>query len=158
MLFRSVLKWYGFELKGGFFDTMLAHYVIEPEGKRGMDELSARYLGYEPVHIEELIGKKGENQGSMRDVELEKIKEYACEDADITLQLRNVFAPQLKEKEVQKVFDEVELPLIRVLADMEYEGIRIDTDFLKNYSSLLETEARKAEESVYEQEIGRAHV
>src|SRR6202008_3829000 len=77
-----VLKWYGYELKGETFDTMLAHYVIEPDGKRSMDMLSARFLGYEPVHIEELIGKKGKAQGNMRDVELEKIKEYAAEDAD----------------------------------------------------------------------------
>ena len=86
-----VLKWYGIELKGKIFDTMLAHYVIEPDGKRSMDLLSAQYLGYEPVHIEELIGKKGKGQGNMRDVELEKITEYAAEDADITLQLKNKF-------------------------------------------------------------------
>ena len=93
-----VLKWYGHELEGNIFDTMLAHYVIEPDGKRSMDLLSAQYLGYEPVHIEELIGKKGKTQGNMRDVELEKIKEYAAEDADITLQLKNVFVPILKEQ------------------------------------------------------------
>ena len=108
-----VMKWYGIELKGEIFDTMLAHYVIEPEGKRNMDLLSAQYLGYEPVHIEELIGKKGKTQGNMRDVELEKIKEYAAEDADITLQLKNAFVPLLKEKEVEKVFYEVENPLVK---------------------------------------------
>ncbi|MFX5747344.1 hypothetical protein ABTE19_20685, partial [Acinetobacter baumannii] len=86
-----VLKWYGIEPKGSLFDTMLAHYVIEPEGRRSMDLLSAQYLGYAPVSIETLIGKKGKNQGSMRDVEIEKIKEYAAEDADITLQLKKVF-------------------------------------------------------------------
>ena len=120
-----VLKWYGVEIKGKIFDTMLAHYVIEPDGKRSMDLLSAKYLGYEPVHIEELIGKKGKTQGTMRDVELEKIKDYAAEDADITLQLKNVFVPLLKEKEVEKVFDEVENPLVKVLADMEFEGSRL---------------------------------
>ena len=114
-----ILKWYDIEVKGKLFDTMLAHYVIEPEGKRGMDLLSAKYLGYEPVHIEELIGKKGKTQGTMRDVELEKIKEYAAEDADITLQLKEVFAPLLKENEVQKLFDEVEAPLVKVLTAME---------------------------------------
>ena len=113
------------------FDTMLAHYVIEPDGKRGMDLLSAQYLGYEPVHIEELIGKKGKTQGTMRDVELEKIKDYAAEDADITLQLKNVFVPLIKDKEVERVFNEVENPLVKVLADMEFEGIRIDVDFLE---------------------------
>jgi DNA polymerase-1 len=146
-----VLKWYGIEITGNLFDTMLAHYVIEPDGKRGMDDLSAKYLGYEPVHIEELIGKKGKNQGNMRDVELDKIKDYAAEDADITLQLKNVFWPLLKKKEVEKVFYEVENPLVKVLADMEYEGVRIDEEFLKDYSKELEKDAKKAEESVYKQ-------
>jgi DNA polymerase-1 len=146
-----VLKWYGITLKGPVFDTMLAHYVIEPEGKRGMDLLSAQYLGYEPVHIEELIGKKGKAQGNMRDVELEKIKDYAAEDADITLQLKNIFLPQLGKKEVQRVFYEVENPLVKVLTDMEFEGIRVDTDFLIDYSKELERDARQAEERVYTQ-------
>ncbi len=146
-----ILKWYGIELAGNLFDTMLAHYVIEPDGKRGMDMLSAKYLGYEPVHIEELIGKKGKTQGTMRDVELEKIKEYAAEDADITLQLKHKFVPLLKEKEVEKVFNEVENPLVKVLTDMEYEGIRIDVEFLQSYSKELEKDAKKAEESVYKQ-------
>src|SRR5882757_2808877 len=132
-----MLKWYGFELKGDIFDTMLAHYVIEPEGKRGMDALSEKYLGYEPVHIEELIGKKGKGQGNMRDVEIEKVKEYAAEDADITLQLKQVFLPELKNKDVEKVFYEVENPLAKVLTDMEFEGIRVDENFLKEYSTVL---------------------
>src|SRR5436305_5536698 len=103
---------------------MLAHYVIEPDGKRSMDMMSTKYLGYEPIHIEELIGKKGKGQGSMKDVELEKIKEYAVEDADITLQFKNIFLPQLKKYEVENVFEEVENPLVPVLVDMEYEGVR----------------------------------
>ena len=106
-----VLKWYGIEIAGKLFDTMLAHYVIEPDGKRSMDLLSEKFLGYEPVPIEELIGKKGKTQGNMRDVEIEKIKDYAAEDADITLQLKNVFVPLLKKKEVEKVFNEVESPV-----------------------------------------------
>ncbi|WP_460559529.1 DNA polymerase I [Ferruginibacter profundus] len=146
-----MLKWYGFEMAGDTFDTMLAHYVIEPDGKRNMDALSAKYLGYEPVHIEELIGKKGKGQGTMRDVEAEKIKDYAAEDADITLQLKNIFLPQLKEKEVEKVFYEVENPLVKVLTAMEFEGIRIDEGFLNDYSKELEREAKAAEESVYKQ-------
>ena len=146
-----VLKWYGIEISGRLFDTMLAHYVIEPDGKRSMDLLSAKYLHYEPVHIEELIGKKGKTQGTMRDVELEKIKDYAAEDADITLQLRNVFMPLLKEKEVEKVFHDVEVPLIKVLTDMEYEGVKIDTNFLNDYSKELERDAKASEESVYKQ-------
>ena len=146
-----ILKWYGFELSGKIFDTMLAHYVIEPDGKRGMDDLSEKFLGYEPVHIEELIGKKGKGQGNMRDVEPEKIKDYAAEDADITLQLKNVFMPLLKQKEVEKVFSEVENPLVKVLTDMEFEGIRVDEKFLNEYSKELEKEAKAAEESVYKQ-------
>lgn len=145
-----MLKWYGYELKGNIFDTMLAHYVIEPDGKRSMDALSAKYLGYEPVHIEELIGKKGKGQGNMRDVEIEKIKDYAAEDADITLQLKNVFLPQLKTKEVEQVFYEVENPLVKVLTAMEFEGIRIDENFLKEYSKQLEADAKVAEELVYD--------
>ncbi len=145
-----VMKWYGILLKGNIFDTMLAHYVTEPDGKSSMDALSAKYLGYEPVHIEELIGKKGKGQGSMRDVEPEKIKEYAAEDADITLQLRNIFLQELKDKNVEKVFYEVENPLVKVLTDMEFEGIRIDESFLKEYSKVLEVEAKKSEEMVYE--------
>jgi DNA polymerase-1 len=146
-----ILKWYGIELKGKIFDTMLAHYVIEPDGKRSMDMMSAKYLGYEPVPIEELIGKKGKTQGNMRDVELEKIKEYAVEDADITLQLKKSFIPLLKKHEVEKVFNEVENPLVKVLTDMEFEGVKIDVNFLNDYSKELEREAKKSEESVYEQ-------
>ena len=117
-----------------------------------MDLLSAQYLGYEPVHIEELIGKKGKNQGNMRDVEVEKIKDYAAEDADITLQLKHALHPKLQEKEVEKVFYEVENPLVKVLTDMEFEGVRIDESFLKEYSKELEREeAKLSEESVYKQ-------
>ena len=144
-----ILKNHGIELEGEIFDTMLAHYVIDPEGKRGMDQLSAKYLGYEPVHIEELIGKKGKQQGNMRDVEIEKVKEYAGEDADITLQLKNRFEPLLKEKEVERVFQEVENPLVKVLTNMEFEGVRVDVNFLKEYSKELEKEAKIAEEAVY---------
>jgi len=146
-----VLKWYNKELKGKIFDTMLAHYVIEPEGRRSMDLLSAQYLGYEPVHIDELIGKKGKTQGNMRDVDVEKAKEYAAEDADITLQLKQAFVPLLKEKEVEKVFEEVENPLVQVLTDMEFEGVKIDVDFLKDYSKELEKDAKQFEENVYAQ-------
>ncbi len=146
-----MLKWYGVEIKGELFDTMLAHYVIEPDGKRSMDILSEKFLGYEPVHIEELIGKKGKTQGNMRDAAIEKVKEYAGEDADITLQLKNIFVPLLKSKEVEKVFNEVENPLVKVLVDMEYEGIRVDMNFLAEYSKELEKDAKKAEESVYKQ-------
>lgn len=145
-----VLKWYGVELKGKLFDTMLAHYVIDPDGKRGMDDLSAKYLGYEPIHIDELIGKKGKNQGTMRDVELDKITDYASEDADITLQLKNIFEPLLPQKEVVKVFTEVENPLVKVLTDMEFEGVKIDEAFLTSYSKDLEKDAAEAEKRVFD--------
>ena len=146
-----VLKWYGIDICGGIFDTMLAHYVIDPDGKRSMDMLSAQYLGYEPVPIEDLIGKKGKGQGNMRDVAIEKITEYAAEDADITLQLKNKFQPLLDSKSVRKVFEAVENPLVKVLADMEFEGIRIDMDFLNEYSKELEKEANLAETNVYQE-------
>ncbi|WP_346236002.1 DNA polymerase I [Niabella insulamsoli] len=145
-----VMKWYGIDIKGKLFDTMLAHYVIEPDGKRSMDQLSTKYLGYEPIPIEELIGKKGKGQGTMRDVSLEKITDYAAEDADITLQLKEVFTPLLKKKEVQRVFDEVENPLVTVLTDMEFEGVKIDESFLKAYSQELEKDAIEAEKKVFE--------
>lgn len=146
-----VLKWYGIVWKGNLFDTMLAHYLIEPEGRRSMDLLSAQFLGYEPIPIEDLIGKKGKNQGNMRDVEPEKIKEYAAEDADITLQLKHVFVPLLKKKEVENVFFKVENPLVEVLTNMEYEGVKIDVNFLSEYSGTLEKQAKEHEEAVYEQ-------
>jgi DNA polymerase-1 len=146
-----MLKNYGFGLKGKHFDTMLANYSIEPEGKRGMDMLSMKYLKYQPVSIETLIGKKGKGQGNMRDVELEKIKEYAAEDADITLQLKEVFAPMLSETESEDLFYQVENPLATVLADMEFEGVGIDVDFLAEYSKDLGREIKEAEASVYRQ-------
>jgi DNA polymerase-1 len=145
-----MLKWYGFEIKGKIFDTMLAHCLIDPDGKNNMDWLSAKFLNYEPIHIEELIGKKGKNQGCMKDVELEKIKEYAVEDADITLQFKKIFIPRLRNSEVEEVFYKVENPLVPVLTDMEYEGVKIDMDFLNEYSRVLEIEARVHEEKVYE--------
>jgi DNA polymerase I len=145
-----MLKWYGCEIKGKMFDTLLAHSLIDPDGKGNMDWLSAKYLNYEPIHIEELIGKKGRNQGNMRDVELERIKEYAVEDADVTLQFKEIFIPKMKKCEVETVFMEVENPLVPVLTDMEYEGVRIDIEFLNEYSKVLEIEARVHEEKVYE--------
>ncbi len=145
-----MLKWYGVSLQGKVYDTMLAHYVIEPEGRRNMDLLSTQFLHYEPIPISDLIGK-GKAQGNMRDVEIEKIKEYAAEDADITLQLKHALHPLLKEKAVEKVFYEVENPLVKVLVDMEFEGIKIDVPFLKNYSIELEQEIKNSENSVFEQ-------
>ncbi|MFN4233254.1 MAG: DNA polymerase I [Bacteroidia bacterium] len=144
-----VLKNYGVEVKGTLFDTMLAHYLLEPEKKHGMDYLSETFLNYRPVSIEELIGKKGKNQGNMRDVPIELIKEYAAEDADITLQLKEVLAPKLKTDNCEKLFNEIETPLIQVLADMEYEGVNIDAHFLKEYSIKLQEELQILENAIY---------
>jgi DNA polymerase-1 len=146
-----VLKWYGVILKGKTFDTMLAHYVIEPEGRRSMDILSEQFLGYAPVGIETLIGKKGKNQGTMRDVPLDQITEYAGEDADITFQLKECFEPLLTKREVKRVFEEVENPLMQVLVDMEFEGIKVDEQFLNEYSKVLEADIKISEERVFEQ-------
>lgn len=145
----TILKWYGFSLKGRFFDTMLAHYVIEPDGKHNMDAMSVKYLNYEPISIETLIGKKGKGQLSMRDVPKEQIKEYAAEDADVTLQLKKIFEPLLDENNVRKVFEGVEDPLVPVLVDMEYEGVGIDVNFLRDYSRELEQSIKIAEDNVY---------
>jgi DNA polymerase I len=146
-----VLKWYGVILKGKTFDTMLAHYVIEPEGRRSMDILSEQFLGYAPVSIENLIGKKGKNQGTMRDVPLDQITEYAAEDADITYQLKECFEPLLAKREVKRVFEEVENPLMQVLVDMEFEGVKVDEQFLNEYSKVLEADIKISEERVFEQ-------
>lgn len=135
-----VMRRYGVEVSLPIYDTMIAHYLVEADMKHGMDYLSETYLGYTPVHIEELIGKKGKGQGSMRDVPLEKISEYAAEDADITFQLKQVISPMVQKREVEDVLYKIELPLIEVLADMEYEGVKIDKPYLKSYSKELETE------------------
>ena len=127
---------------------MLAHYLIDPDLRHGMDFLSGIYLNYEPVSIEELIGKKGKNQLSMRDVSLEKIKEYAAEDADITLQLKEKLAPELKSHDAEKLFYDMELPLIDVLSDMEIAGININESFLIDYSKELETELVQLEKDI----------
>ncbi|MBK0381390.1 DNA polymerase I [Pedobacter sp. SD-b] len=145
-----ILKWYGIEVAGELFDTMLAHYILDPDTRHGMDVLSENYLGYTPVSITELIGKKGKNQGNMRDVEIETVKEYAAEDADITLQLQEVFEPMLAEVNAVKLAQEIENPLVYVLADIEIEGVRIDMEQLQNYSKELETEIDRLEKTVYE--------
>ncbi len=145
-----MMKWYDVELKGDLFDTMMAHYVIDPDTRHNMDILSENYLGYKPVSITELIGPKGKNQGSMRDVELEKIKEYAAEDADITLQLKEVFEPKIKAAGAVELLHNIENPLIYVLADIEHEGVRIDHDTLNEFSKELEKDIAQLEKTVYE--------
>ncbi|PZV86412.1 DNA polymerase I [Algoriphagus aquaeductus] len=145
-----VLKNYGIEVKGTIYDTMLAHYLIEPEGKHGMDWLAQQYLHYKPVSITELIGKKGKNQGNMRDVDEDEVTAYAAEDADITLRLKGKLDPIIQSNGLKKLFDEVENPLIRVLTDMEFEGVRIDTGSLADLSIALEEESKEIEKRVYE--------
>ncbi len=144
----NILKRYGLSLKGKLFDTMLAHYIIDADLRHGMDYLSGIYLGYQPVSISELIGKKGKNQLSMRDVDLEKVKEYAAEDADITLQLKQKLAPELAEKNGQQLLETLEIPLIDVLSDMEIEGIKINEAFLNDYSKELETDLQLLEKDI----------
>lgn len=144
-----VLKRYGIEVSLPVYDTMLAHYLIEPDLKHGMDYLSETYLGYTPVAIEELIGKKGKNQGNMRDVPLEKITDYAAEDADITWQLKHALAPLVKQQEVEAVLQNIEHPLIEVLAAMEWEGVHIDEPFLRQYSKELETDLLKVRDEIH---------
>ncbi len=145
-----VLKWYDVEVKGTLFDTMLAHYIIEPDMRHNMNILAENYLRYSPVSIETLIGKKGKNQKSMRDVPVEEVVEYAGEDADITLQISEKLRPELKEKKGEKLFNEIEAPLLPILADMEYEGVKVDVSFLENYSIELEKDILDTEKSIYE--------
>jgi DNA polymerase I len=145
----SILKWYDIRVKGRFFDTMLAHYLIQPDMRHNMDLLSETYLNYKPVSIETLIGKKGKGQLSMRTVGLEAIKEYAAEDADITLQLKTVFEPMLEKSGMYDLFRQIEVPLIPVLASMETEGVKLDSNALNEYSSELEKEIDILVRSIY---------
>ena len=144
---KMLLK-YNIEVRNKVFDTMVAHYLINPDGKHGMDELSENYLQYSPISIETLIGKKGKTQGSMADLSPEDVADYAAEDADITLQLKQRFEPELHVGKIRTVFDDVEIPLINVLAAMELEGVRIDEHFLRNYSETLQADILIAEEDI----------
>jgi DNA polymerase-1 len=144
-----VMRRYDVNVCEPIYDTMVAHYLFEPDQKHGMDYLSETFLGYTPVSIEELIGKKGKSQGNMRDVPLDKIAEYAAEDADITLQLKNKFVPLIKKHEVGNVLDKIEHPLISVLGDMEYEGVNIDEQFLKKFSETLGGELLNERDEIY---------
>jgi len=146
----KILKRYGIEIKGKLFDTMIAHYLINPDMRHNMDVLSETYLKYSPKSIETLIGKKDKNQKSMRDVEVEQVKEYAVEDTDVTLQLKEVFEPILEQTNTRKLFDGIEIPLVPVLADMESEGVRLDVDYLKTLSSELALDIKTLEMRIYE--------
>ncbi|MCS6795193.1 MAG: DNA polymerase I [Raineya sp.] len=147
----SVLQNYGISVKGKLFDTMIAHYLINSESKHSMDFLAEKYLNYQPVSIETLIGKKGVNQGNMRDVGIQEVAEYACEDADITFQLAEKLAPELQKIHNEKLFYEVETPLIQVLCTMERNGVSIDVEALRESSESLEKEIKALEQEIYKQ-------
>ncbi|MGG7665050.1 DNA polymerase I [Dyadobacter sp. BHUBP1] len=145
-----VLKNYGVDVRGKLSDTMLAHYLLQPDKRHGMDILAASYLNYEPVSITELIGKKGGKQGNMRDVAIPEITQYAGEDADITFQLNTIFSRELPKVNAAKLFYEVEMPLTKVLASMENTGVRLDINALKEMSTVLESDLRQTESEIYE--------
>lgn len=145
-----VLHYYDIHPVGPFFDTMLAHYVLEPEQRHNMDYLANVYLNYEPVSIESLIGQKGAKQGSMRNVDLALIKEYAAEDADITLQLKHKLEPILTQAGAEKLFNEIEMPLMPVLASMEIQGVKIDVENLRQLSQTLDKDLALIENEIYE--------
>lgn len=145
----KVLLKYDIQIAGPQFDTMLAHYLVNPDGRHGMDILSEKYLNYKPVSITELIGKKGKNQLNFRDVPLDQATEYAAEDADITLQLKGKLDKELMDKQVAHLMQRLEMPLVPVLSAMEMEGIRIDADFLGSYSKELEVLSKDLEKNIY---------
>lgn len=145
----TLLKWHGIEVRGTLFDTMLAHSMKEPEMTHGLDYLSELYLGYRPIPTSQLIGEKGKDQKNMKDVPLADLSEYACEDADVTLQVAAVIRKDIEERGVSQVCYDVECPLIPVLVDMEHEGIRLDTDALMAYSGRLQEEIEALQQSIY---------
>ena len=147
----EVLRRYGVELRGRMFDTMLAHYLIQPELHHNMDYMAETLLGYQTIHIEELIGTKGKNQKSMRDLQPSQIYEYAAEDADITLKLKNILEPKLKEASAEQLFWEIEMPLVPILAEMEMTGVRIDTESLKETSRIFNERMAEYERKIYEE-------
>ncbi len=146
----NILSWYDINVSGPFFDTMIAHYLLQPDMRHNMDLLSETYLNYKPVGIEELIGKKGRNQLSMRNVNVETVKEYAAEDADVTLQLKDIFDPKLKETGTHNLFENMEMPLIPILASMETEGIKLDVQALNDFSKKLALEITKIESVIFD--------
>lgn len=146
----KILKSHGVEIQGVIFDTMIAHYLLNPDGRHGMDYLSEVYLNYKPVSIETIIGKKGKNQGTFRDADLVTQTNYAAEDADVTYQLYELFAPQLKKEGLEDLFFKVEMPLMVVLAKMELEGVSLDENWLKKESKDLENDLKNLEEKIFE--------
>jgi DNA polymerase-1 len=146
----KILKQYDITVKGAMFDTMIAHYLLNPDGRHGMDYLSEVYLNYKPVSIETIIGKKGKNQGTFRDADLRTQTDYAAEDADITFQLYELFAPQLKKENLEELFFNIEMPLMEVLAKMELAGISLDEKWLAQESIDLENDLRQLESKIFE--------
>ena len=146
----EVLRNYGVELKGALWDTMIAHYLIQPELRHNMDYMAETLLNYKTIHIDELIGPKGKNQKSMRDLPPTLVYEYACEDADVTLKLKNVLEPKLKESGVEHLFYDIEMPLVPVLAEMEMNGVCIDTDSLNETSKIFTNRMQELEQRIYE--------
>ena len=146
----EVLRRYGIEMEGPLFDTMIAHYLLQPELRHNMDYMAEMLLGYQTIHIEELIGARGKTQKNMRDLPPEDIYMYACEDADITLRLKNVLEPKLREGECEQLFHEIEMPLIPVLVEMEMNGVRIDTDSLRETATLFTQRLLTLEEEIYQ--------
>jgi DNA polymerase-1 len=147
----NILKWYNVHVQGEYFDTMVAHYLLEPDLRHKLDYLSESYLGYKMVPIEKLIGKRGVNQLNMRDIDPQKVSDYAAEDADITFQLKEYFLPLLKEQKLTDLFDQLEMPLVKVLSSMEYEGVRINKEFLDSYSEELGSLIVEKENEIYEE-------
>lgn len=145
----QVLSGYGIRVRGRLFDTMIAHYLLEPDMRHNMDLLSASYLNYEPVHIEELIGERGPRQKNMRDVDMELLREYSVEDADVTWQLKEKFAPMLKKEGLDRLAETIEMPLIAVLADMERNGVLLDSEALNSYAVTLRESLIKLEAEIY---------
>lgn len=146
----QVLNRYGVEIASPIFDTMIAHYLINPEAKQSMDFLAELYLSYKPISITDLIGKKGKNQGNMQDLKPEEVSDYACEDADITFQLKQIFDPEIQKEHLKHLFYEMEMPLVYVLNEMEKQGIAIDVEGLKEFSIQLEGEVNTLETSIKE--------
>lgn len=145
----TILKWYGIELKGRLFDTMIAHYLCEPDLRHKLDFLTESYLDYKMVPIEDLIGRSGKNQLSMREIDVEKVSQYAAEDADLTMQLVPVLEKMMAENQLTEIYNTIESPLIRVLCDIEYEGVNINVQFLNEYSKELEKLIVEKEREIY---------
>ncbi|WP_368113732.1 DNA polymerase I [Bacteroides sp. RTP21281st1_E4_RTP21281_210402] len=145
-----VLKNYGAEVKGPLFDTMIAHYVLQPELRHGMDYLAEIYLHYQTIHIDELIGPKGKNQKNMRDLDPKDVYRYACEDADVTLKLKNVLEEELKKNDAERLFYDIEMPLVPVLVNIERNGVLLDTEALKQSSAHFTAQMENIEKEIYE--------